>query len=942
MGCFGIEALLEIILLIVTWSNGKIEEGVITYDIRRRQMKNYITRKLMGISIVSKGRFLCLLFLLCLLSACKGKSSGNEKNGNVAGTATVVFETDSEDKSSFTLMVYMIGSDLESQGGSATADIKEMLAAQKSENLNIVLQTGGATAWESELTGTDNACRRFVVKGEKTELLEDLGIVNMSEPASLTDFINFAAEKYPADRCGLILWDHGAGTLMGYGMDENFEDVMLEIGELKQAISDSGKHFYFIGFDACLMSTVEVAAALEECADYLVASEETEPSGGWAYTPFLSQLAARPGIDMNELAPRIVDDFVNDPTSTKYDNNTLAVLDLSKVSAVRGAVQVFLETVREYLPESYDLLSLCRSRVRSFGGGMYEQVDLMDLLAELPRCLTDPGLGGDNSRDLSGILTAADALKAALSDMIVYTKSVDDRSGGMALYFPYLLPDRYESVAGIMQDVGYDKSYFDFFDGFLSYVVAEQERADIQPVAPGVKTAPWYHPEETKLKEDTYIDPSTLVVKELQSMNNLNPDGSIDHVDSTMGIDLKDEQWKLIDQVENVIYVDTESYGRLELGCRNLEHFINGDPYYGFDGKWMSLENLIVPYYEAFYTLNEDEESYSYGFIPAELEGRDISIVVWFSVVGVDRGVYAPEVIGYRREPVMSFARRSSVIDISAGLMPPDKGVHSFKDGDEIRLYAYDENGSKVYPFDLPIIYHENEGLIVRDERPVETFAGGRFDSMFQKIALRDIFNNTYLCEGVDINYDWQEELPKAEVNSPGYGPGPDAWDGATERFKLSRDYDVTLRYPSALFEEKENWEWGDPDLISRDGKVSIYLETFDRPEDYETAEENFTHWASQQNDVEYFIVKDETGEYGISAPHDFSLESYNLANGMLGRRYLYHDREGRWYCGQLAGSTRMRGGMYGFSMEVFAEEDPDEELMNAIFYIGNSLEIAY
>ncbi|WP_029201749.1 clostripain-related cysteine peptidase [Oribacterium sp. NK2B42] len=887
------------------------------------------------------GSIVCLVLMLCLLSACNKNTPGNEKNGNAASTEAVVFETDQEDRSTFTLMVYMIGSDLESMGGSATADIKEMLAAQKSGNLNIVLQTGGASAWESELTGKDNTCRRFVLNGEEPELLEDLGIVNMSEPASLTDFINFAAEKYPADRCGLILWDHGAGTLMGYGMDENFEDVMLEIGELKQALSDSGKHFYFIGFDACLMSTVEVASALEEYTDYLVASEETEPSGGWAYTPFLSQLAARPGIDMHELAPRIVDDFVNDPTSTKYDNNTLAVLELSKLSAVRGAVQDFLKTVRDYLPESYDLLSLCRSRVRSFGGGMYEQVDLLDLLEELPRCLTDPELGGDKSRDLSGILTAADTLKAALSDTIVYTRSVDSRSGGLALYFPYLLLDRYESVSGIMQEVGYDKSYFDFFDGFLSYVVAEQERADIQPVASGVKAAPWYHPEETKLKEDTYIDPSTLVVKELESMTIQNPDGSNNYIDRTIGIDLRDDQWMLIDQVENVIYVDTEEYGRLELGCRNLQNMINGDPYYDFDGTWMALEDRIVPYYEAFYTLNAGDESYSYGFIPAELEGRDISIVVWYSVNGLNNGVYVPKVLGYRREPVMSFAHRRSVIDISAGLTLPDKGVHSFKEGDKIRLYAYDENGGKVYPYDLPIIYHEIEGLSVKDESPVESFAGGRFNSMFQQIALRDIFNNTYLCEGVDIDYNWQEELPKMEVNSPGYGAGPYSWEGATERFKLVWDYDVTLSFPSDLFKQNEG-EFGEPDIVSRDGKVKIYLETFGEPDDYTTKEKEFVYWASQQDDVVVYTVTDENGQHGLLAPRDFSLESYSLANGMSGQRFLYHDSDGRWRCGQLAGSTRMRGGIYGFSMEVFADEDPDEELMNAIFYIGNSLEISY
>ena len=847
---------------------------------------------------------ICLAAFLCC--ACGGSgSSGGSSGGTGSGSsgqsasAPPVYETDPGDTSTFTLLVYMIGSDLESVDGAATADLREMLAAPHSDRLQILLQTGGALAWQNDMTGRDNTCRRFLLGEEGPELLEELGVVNMSAPESLTEFLQFGAGRCPADRYGLILWDHGAGTLMGYGMDENFESVMLEISDLRQALDASGMHFHFIGFDACLMATMEVAAALEGATDYLIASEETEPSGGWVYTPFLSMLAARPGIAMEELAPRIVDDFVEDPGSTKYDNNTLAVLDLSRLSAMKAAVGQLLKSLEGPLAEDYPRLSLGRSKVRSYGGGFYEQVDLLDLLAQLAE---QTGSGGVPETD-------AAAVREALADLIVYTRSVDSRSGGLAVYFPYLLPDRYEEVAAQMREVGYGEDYFGFFDRFLTTVVAEQERADLQPTAANVRKAPWYRPEEVSLKEETYIDPSTLTVKEGVFLN-----GELKY------IDLKDEQWKLIDQLENVIYVNTEEYGELELGCRNLQHVntASGDPYYDFDGTWISLENRTVPYYESYYTLNEEEAPYSFGYIPAELDGREISIVVCFSLKGEEEA-YIPEILGYRRESVLPFAKRSSVIDISESLRVPDKGVHPFREGDEIRLYAYRRDGSKAYPYDSPILCRGDKSLFVQDETPVEDFAGGRFTSLYQQIALRDIFNNTYLCEGAEISYEWQELAQKPDRNSPGLGPGPERWEGETEAVRLLDDAPAQLRYPSDLFEKVEDWAWGEPALVSRDGKVRVYLEAV-----YDLAE--------------YESLLDEEEMYALG--HDYSLENMTLASGMHGVRILYHEEDGRWFSVLLAGSQRMQGGVYGYRLQVWAQEDPDEEMQQALMYLGNSLEI--
>ena len=59
--------------------------------------------------------------------------------------------------------------------------------------------------------------------------------------------------------------------MLGYGVDENFRDL-LTLDELSEALEDSvGAHMTkleWIGFDACLMSSLEVASVLAPCQLY--------------------------------------------------------------------------------------------------------------------------------------------------------------------------------------------------------------------------------------------------------------------------------------------------------------------------------------------------------------------------------------------------------------------------------------------------------------------------------------------------------------------------------------------------------------------------------------------------------------------------------------------------------------------------------------------------
>ena len=116
-----------------------------------------------------------------------------------------------------------------------------------------------------------------------------------------------AITSFPAKKYALILSDHGAGWMGGWNDNDPVEGEPLSINEIDQAlayaIAETGiEQFEFIGFDACLMSQVEALSGVAPYARYSVASEETEPAIGWAYSRFLTKLAAKPTMNGATLA----------------------------------------------------------------------------------------------------------------------------------------------------------------------------------------------------------------------------------------------------------------------------------------------------------------------------------------------------------------------------------------------------------------------------------------------------------------------------------------------------------------------------------------------------------------------------------------------------------------------------------------------------------------
>lgn len=331
----------------------------------------------------------------------------------------------------FTLMIYLCGTDLESNGGAATSDLSEMISAgvKRGGNVTVYVQTGGTRNWQAKGL-TDGRAERWILSSEGIERVESLGKVNMGAQDAFADFLDYGFDNFPADRYGLIMWDHGSGASGGLCMDELAQD-MLYYPELYGALTSASKNknykkFAFVGFDACLMATFETAAHMRPFADYMVASEELEPGVGWDYSAWLPSLAADPAISIEKLGRKIVDTFINHALSyDRRDYATLSVTDLSKLDALSKAVEGMGASLSSKLDSDFATISRLRQNMRSFGQVSDYASDMIDLTV-----FAEAFSRFDEAN--------AKAIKAALKELIVYEKHTTNLSNvtGLSILVP--------------------------------------------------------------------------------------------------------------------------------------------------------------------------------------------------------------------------------------------------------------------------------------------------------------------------------------------------------------------------------------------------------------------------------------------------------------------------------------------------------------------------
>ena len=260
---------------------------------------------------------------------------------------------------SATLLLYMSGNDLES---AACAEIQELMEGEYADEFNICVWAGGSNNWGGEF-GFENGQLNQVVVGNE-EFLEQntAGKVSVGKPETLSDFIVSSIREYPADRYFLMLYDHGSGPAGGMLFDGVFRYEHIGMSGLHKALVQAQQQLGDLSFDiisvhACLMGTVELLAACQDFADYIVCSEELVLAGSLKNTFLLSSLQENPDIPSSVLATAWLDAY-SEEAGHEYQ---LSAFDMHQTQPLIESINTLLERMAQRMDES-TLLELMRSR----------------------------------------------------------------------------------------------------------------------------------------------------------------------------------------------------------------------------------------------------------------------------------------------------------------------------------------------------------------------------------------------------------------------------------------------------------------------------------------------------------------------------------------------------------------------------------------------------
>jgi len=422
-----------------------------------------------------KRKFISLLFaLVMLLSACSKETDyddddteNTEKYESSNSEIKITNEYDPND--TWAVYWYLCGSDLESENGFASTDMSEMMEVELPDNVQVVIQTGGSFSWDNDFVTANRTCR-FLYAGSEIEQVDELELQNMGERDTFADFLSFCNENYPADHQAVIIWNHGGGSVAGVAFDEVFDNDSLTIIDIYDALSsvfgysEENPPIELMGFDACLMATVDTAFALNGVAKYMVASEETEPGCGWNYTGFLQVLADNPGIGGATLGKAICDSYYEGcDINASADGVTLSVIDLTKAPLLMAAYNnVGVEALATACEDSGVLTYFGRNAdsCEKYGPnddneGYTNMVDLGDLVNSCSDYLPE----------------TAQTLTALLEDCVVYKINGEYRSqsSGLSCYYPFdMNEDSFRYATDFLMNKPYQYLYEYLITGDLS------------------------------------------------------------------------------------------------------------------------------------------------------------------------------------------------------------------------------------------------------------------------------------------------------------------------------------------------------------------------------------------------------------------------------------------------------------------------------------------
>lgn len=261
-----------------------------------------------------------------------------------------------------------------------------------------------------------------------------------SDPSTLASFVTGVFRRYPAKHHAVFVWDHGGG-FTGICIDDDAPGRiegkrMLSLADVRLGLATALQNtglvkLDLIAFDACLMAQLDVALAMHDLADAMVASEATVPGSGYPYASVLPKFADDVG--GREIAKTIVDEYGTFSDDLFESGSTLCAFDLRRAPGVAGALdqlarQALAASDGQWraLARALFYVECYQPRNERIDDHAFASIDLMDLTSRL--------------RDIPGIDDPTlDTLQLQIAAMVLARYSGAERtlSHGLSIYGPH-------------------------------------------------------------------------------------------------------------------------------------------------------------------------------------------------------------------------------------------------------------------------------------------------------------------------------------------------------------------------------------------------------------------------------------------------------------------------------------------------------------------------
>jgi len=159
--------------------------------------------------------------------------------------------------------------------------------------------------------GQWSGCERFYITNgivpTQANAIQDWGdgqggrALNISDPSSLSGFLEWAMAQYPADHFALVIGDHGFGWT-GFGISESYADSFMYVSDLRSVLQQAPTPVDCLFLDACVMSMADIMAEMSETDIQTVLASETFGECDWPYGWLLEGLQGSPTWTPREFA----------------------------------------------------------------------------------------------------------------------------------------------------------------------------------------------------------------------------------------------------------------------------------------------------------------------------------------------------------------------------------------------------------------------------------------------------------------------------------------------------------------------------------------------------------------------------------------------------------------------------------------------------------------